>query len=502
MELTQWKEKLDVWFNDKEPEMFSLLERIVNMDSFSHDGGDVNKLGETLTAWMAEAGFRTARLPKQPSPPDERWMDGLGNTFCARSHAEEAGPGVAFIGHMDTVFPAGTAAARPFRLDRAADRATGPGAADMKAGLVQNMFVARALKELGLMPVPMTLTFTPDEELGSASSASILGEQLNGAHAVLCSEAGYPGNGVTIERINGQYQLYLTPYDTLENYAEQIQRGIDWKKKSNTTTTDQVTDSDKPQFDPAHAHDLWESADAADPQTMVKFTEKYLDDADKGGLPSHLSSAIAAIKSENPALPWDWYLRRMAGTLSCGTKHTTARLSRRQPYRLDLRGELHHYKARILVALDVSGSISDGEFRQAMEEVLHIVQTQRVEITVIECDDQIKKVYHVRSVRDLQERYPYRGGTAFSPVFAYANKHKIDLLIYFTDGQGEERLEVKPGGYKVFWILSGKGKTLSLHNPPGLIKPLKTKEDITLSELDDPHNDGYSMNNQEPIAFT
>ena len=85
-----------------------------------------------------------------------------------------------------------------------------------------------------------------------------------------------PADGVTIERINGQYQLYLTPYDTLENYAEQIQRGIDWKKKSNTTTTDQVTDSDKPQFDPAHAHDLWESADAADPQTMVKFTEKYV----------------------------------------------------------------------------------------------------------------------------------------------------------------------------------------------------------------------------------
>ena len=207
MELTQWKEKLDVWFNDKEPEMFSLLERIVNMDSFSHDGGDVNKLGETLTAWMAEAGFRTARLPKQPSPPDERWMDGLGNTFCARSHAEEAGPGVAFLGHIDTVFPAGTAAARPFRLDRAADRATGPGAADMKAGLVQNMFVARALKELGLMPVPMTLTFTPDEELGSASSASILGEQLNGAHAVLCSEAGYPGNGVTIERKGSGHML-------------------------------------------------------------------------------------------------------------------------------------------------------------------------------------------------------------------------------------------------------------------------------------------------------
>ncbi|MFR4118178.1 MAG: M20/M25/M40 family metallo-hydrolase [Bilophila wadsworthia] len=63
--------------------------------------------------------------------------------------------------------PAGTAGARPFRLDRAADRATGPGVTDMKAGIVQNMFVARALKELGLMDVPMTPTFSPDEELGS-----------------------------------------------------------------------------------------------------------------------------------------------------------------------------------------------------------------------------------------------------------------------------------------------------------------------------------------------
>ena len=54
----------------------------------------------------------------------------------------------------------------------------------MKAGIVQNMFVARALKELGLMDVPMTLTFSPDEELGSPSTTPILGEQLNGAQAV------------------------------------------------------------------------------------------------------------------------------------------------------------------------------------------------------------------------------------------------------------------------------------------------------------------------------
>ena len=312
-----------------------------------------------------------------------------------------------------------------------------------------------------------------------------------------------PEDGETIDRINNQYGLFLIPYDTLEDYAEKIQRGIDWKERSKTTTTDHITETadKKPRFDIRHAHDLWEQLDTQDPQVLVKFTEKYLDTASQGPLSPHLAGAIAAFKSLNKALPWQTYLSRMAGTLFCGTRRTTARLNRRQPYRLDLRGELHHYKARIIVALDVSGSISDAEFHQAMQEVLQIVRSMQVKITVLECDDQIKKAYPVRSLRYLQKRHPYRGGTAFSPVFAYANAHKTDLLIYFTDGQGEETLSVTPGGYKVLWILSGHSKGLSLRNPCGIVKRLQPQEDMTLSELDDPHADGYSMNNQEPVAF-
>ena len=207
MELSVWKDKLDAWFDTREQDMLALLEQIVNMDSFSHDGEDVNRLGTLLTGWMAEAGFHTEKLPKKPAPADEPWMNSLGNVFTARTHPVEAGPGVAFIGHMDTVFPAGTAAARPFKLDKAADRATGPGIIDMKAGLVVNMFAARALKELGLVDVPMTLTFSPDEELGSPSTTPILGEQLNGAHAVICTEPGYENGGVSVERKGSAHLL-------------------------------------------------------------------------------------------------------------------------------------------------------------------------------------------------------------------------------------------------------------------------------------------------------
>ena len=44
MELAQWKERIDAWFADKEPEMLALLERLVNMDSFTSDAEHVNRL--------------------------------------------------------------------------------------------------------------------------------------------------------------------------------------------------------------------------------------------------------------------------------------------------------------------------------------------------------------------------------------------------------------------------------------------------------------------------
>ena len=66
MELSQCKERIDAWFSEKEPEMLSMLERIVNMDSFTNDAADVNKVGEVVTGWLAEAGFHTQNFRKGP----------------------------------------------------------------------------------------------------------------------------------------------------------------------------------------------------------------------------------------------------------------------------------------------------------------------------------------------------------------------------------------------------------------------------------------------------
>ena len=165
-----------------------------------------------------------------------------------------------------------------------------------------------------------------------------------------------------------------------------------------------------------------------------------------------------------------------------------------------MRGELRGHKAEIAVAIDISGSISDEEYKQAIKEVLNIVKNYNQEITIIECDKEIRRAYKVKSVKDVKERIATGGGTKFSPVFEYANNKKINLLVYFTDGKGEEKLNVMPRGYKVLWVISGRGDKLSLENPYGAVKKLskiEIKEDTI--DMSDVRSDGYSMNNQAPI---
>jgi glutamate carboxypeptidase len=75
---------------------------------------------------------------------------------------------------MDTVFPDGTAAERPFRIEDGI--ALGPGVTDMKGGLLAGIHALAALRELGggswdgLPFERVTYVANPDEEIGSPSS--------------------------------------------------------------------------------------------------------------------------------------------------------------------------------------------------------------------------------------------------------------------------------------------------------------------------------------------
>lgn len=308
-----------------------------------------------------------------------------------------------------------------------------------------------------------------------------------------------PPYAVTLEKVNLEYSLQLELYKPFEYYLEKIQTALDLleveDKQKNDISEEQTVKTD---YCPLQTHDLWrESNELYDEKTMKEFALKAIRSSEKADVPVYLEGMISLLKNSSE-LPWKLYLSRLMGIVESNRKKTITRRNRRQPDRLELRGELRSHKAKIAVALDISGSINGEEFRQAIKEVLQIVRNYNHEILIIECDDDIRRVYKLRSEKELKDRIDAAGGTRFSPVFDYANHNGINLLVYFTDGQGEDKLLVKPRGYQVLWVISGAGDQLSVKNPYGPVKKLSRieKKDKEL-DLKDVLRDGFSMNHQE-----
>ena len=242
---------------------------------------------------------------------------------------------------------------------------------------------------------------------------------------------------ITLEYINNKYNLNLEKFKTFEYYLEKIQTELDLQEENDEGEIVDNNENVAVDFDAEKTHDIWEECIEIDEKTLRDFTEKFADNAKKGSVPTYIENMIKSLKNSKGELPWNLYLKKLMGTIEANKKKTITRRNRRQPNRLDLRGELRGHKAEIAVAIDISGSISDEEFKQAIKEVLTIVKSHNQEITIIECDKEIKRTYKVKSPKDIKERVASGGGTKFLPVFEYANNKKINLLIYFTDGKGE-----------------------------------------------------------------
>lgn len=311
-----------------------------------------------------------------------------------------------------------------------------------------------------------------------------------------------PPYAATLEWVNAKYSLKLLPFEPFEYYVKKLQAALDLLEAVEAEMEDDSKQAEltATAYHPEKTHDIWADSSELDEQTIKEFTAKFIDASQKGTMPNYLANMLTSLNNSKAELPWNLYLKRLLGAMESNLKKTITRKNRRQPDRLDLRGQLRSHKAKIAVALDISGSISDEEFNQAMKEVLSIVKNYNHEITVIECDSAIRRVYNVKSVKDIQARSNIRGGTGFSPVIDYANTMKPNLLVYFTDGKGEDKLRSKPRGYQTLWVISGNGDKLSLKEPYGVVKKL-TKIAVKDNSLDTGtvEKGGYSMNNQEKI---
>ena len=307
-------------------------------------------------------------------------------------------------------------------------------------------------------------------------------------------------DAVTVANVNERFGLMLKRFRTIEYYAKAIDKAMK-EKPELFVPLDNSDTAVAMEFDPQTSHDIWDESDSIDTDTMDQITERYINEASKGDMEGYVKSLIDTFQKTRRALPWYFYLKKLMGKVVSGYKKTTMRRNRRQPERLELSGTLRQHKANVWVALDMSGSITDAEFTNALEQVLQIVHAYNHRITVVECDNEVRRTYTMESVKDVKPRLDVRGATAFSPVFSLANQNRVDLLVYFTDGKGEERLREDPKGYKVLWVLTGEKPQLSLHNPYGMVRELGYVGVDETQDIDEfvrmSSRSGFSMANQE-----
>ncbi|MCK6264122.1 M20 family metallopeptidase [Vibrio sp. ZSDE26] len=105
---------------------------------------------------------------------------------------------VMLIGHMDTVFPVGTASERPMSVD--AHCAYGPGVSDMKSGLLNVAYALRHLDPKVLETLSVCVCMNPDEETGSLYSVDWLQATAKNAKHVLVAEAARADGGLVKAR--------------------------------------------------------------------------------------------------------------------------------------------------------------------------------------------------------------------------------------------------------------------------------------------------------------
>ncbi len=264
-----------------------------------------------------------------------------------------------------------------------------------------------------------------------------------------------PEGGIRIEDYE---DLRLDKRAGCRYYYDQLLRLQDEKDKNGTTGNDamdklldNVASGDIPD------HSTWEEFDDmtdAEKKLIEKQVQKILQDAKeqtvkkRGNVPGEIEGLIVVEEFTAPKFDWKGYLRRFTGV---STKVFTKKIRRKENRRYeDNPGLKIKMRQHMLLAIDTSGSVSNEELTEFMNEIHHIHKAG-VDITVIQCDTSIKSIEPYRGKNEISVLG--RGGTEFDPVLDYynANLKKYTSLVYFTDG--ECYTSVKPKS-KVLWVLS------------------------------------------------
>lgn len=172
-------------------DMLSDLRLLVETESPSRDVEALNKSADVLSTILERRLGSQPHVLDSPAGPHLHWTMG-------------ERPRVLIVGHHDTVFPKGTLADRPFRLD--GTKVHGPGVFDMKAGIVQAIHALANLDDRA----GVEIFLSSDEEVGSGTSRDLIVERAQACGVAFVLEPSADGGALkTARKGTGTFDILI-----------------------------------------------------------------------------------------------------------------------------------------------------------------------------------------------------------------------------------------------------------------------------------------------------
>lgn len=202
--------------------------------------------------------------------------------------------------------------------------------------------------------------------------------------------------------------------------------------------------------------ELWEENEDAQNKVQNELQKAEIDQG-WGGIEGNLQRTL----QEEADFSFDY--RRALSKFRQNIVNANRTLTRMKPSRrfgFKAMGSRYERKANILIAVDVSGSITDESFNhfyKAIKNIFFLGIIEKIDVIFFDTNLKNTKPLTFRKKIDIGE-IKGRGGTNFQPVLDFFSEHKTEYsgLIIFTDGEGEIPV-IPTSSANILWILDSRG---------------------------------------------
>ncbi|NBW06452.1 MAG: hypothetical protein EBR82_00320 [Caulobacteraceae bacterium] len=191
-------------------------------------------------------------------------------------------------------------------------------------------------------------------------------------------------------------------------------------------------------------------------KSIVEKAAKHADSQANGwgNIPADMVDAIR--KSVSSVINWRNVLRQFVGSLVRGGRSTSIkRINKRYPYIHP--GVKRGYEAKLLIAIDQSGSVSNEMLAEFFAELGSLTKKVTIDVLPFDCEAHDKDIYTWRKGANIPGKRVRGGGTDFNAPTRLANDPKNrgrwDGFLCLTDGEASAPI---PSRIKRGWVL-GKG---------------------------------------------